>query len=130
MPTTDPDPGIPELVSRLTQDARRLMVDEVRLLRIETLESVHEAARGGLWLGLAFGALVIALAALTVLLATLIGRIAGGHMWIGSVAVGVVELAGGAWLVKHGLHVLAEPSWSLEESRHALADTGHWTSPP
>ena len=42
---------------------------------------------------------------LTLLVATLIGRFASGHMWIGAVITGVVELAVGAWLVKRGLMV-------------------------
>ena len=43
------------------------------------------------------------LVALTVFVATLIGRIANGHMWVGALVTGVIELALGFWLLKRGL---------------------------
>ena len=81
---TDPDTGIPDLIRRLTDDSKRLVTDEVQLAKLETKDSLHCAARGALWLGVAFGVFVIVLVALTVFVTTLIGRIANGHMWVGA----------------------------------------------
>jgi uncharacterized membrane protein YqjE len=127
---TDPDTGIPDLIRRLTDDSKRLVTDEVQLAKLETKDSLHRAARGSLWLGVAFGVFVIALVALTVFVATLIGRIANGHMWVGALVTGVIELALGSWLLKRGLSMYTEPSYTLEETRSALVDTAHWASAP
>ena len=126
--TSDPDTGIPDLVRRLTQDSRRLVTDELRLARIEVRESMHRATRGAIWMALALGVGVVMLVALTLFLITLVGRTANGHMWVGALIVGVAELAVGGYLVKRGLTTFVEPSWTLEESRNALADTAHWAS--
>ena len=79
-------------------------------------------------LGLAFGAGVVALVAITLFLITLIGRIANGHMWVGALLVGLLELGLGAWMIKRGITTLAEPSYTLEQSRAALKDTANWAS--
>ena len=125
---TDPETGIPDLIRRLTDDSKRLVTDEVQLAKIEAKDSLHRATKGTLWMGLAFGAAVVMLVALTVFIATLIGRLASGHMWVGALITGVIELALGAWLLKRGLSSFKQPSYTLEETRHALADTAHWVT--
>jgi uncharacterized membrane protein YqjE len=127
---TDPDTGIPDLIRRLTDDSKRLVTDEVQLAKLEAKESLHRASRGAIWLGVAFGVSVIMLVALTVFVATLIGRIASGHMWVGALVTGVIELAVGFWLLKHGLKTYTKPSYTLEETRSSLADTKHWATAP
>ena len=127
---TDPDTGIPDLIRRLTDDSKRLVTDEVQLAKLEAKDSLHRAARGGIWLALAFGVSIIMLVALTVFIATLIGRLASDHMWIGALVTGVVELAVGFWMLKRGLSTYAKPSYTLEETRSSLADTTHWAAAP
>lgn len=124
----DPDVGITDLIRRLTTDSKRLVTDEVQLARIEAKDSLHRATRGVLWMALAFGALVVMLVALTLLLTSLLGRLMNDHMWFGAIVTGVIELALGAWLLKRGLSVYAEPSYTLEQTRASLADTAHWTT--
>jgi hypothetical protein len=125
---TDPDTGIPDLIRRLTDDSKRLVTDEVQLGKLEAKESLHRATRGALWLAVAFGVAVIMLVALTVFITTLIGRIANGHMWVGALITGVVELGIGFWMLKHGLATYTKPSYTLEETRSSLADTKHWAA--
>ena len=127
---TDPDTGIPDLIRRLTDDSKRLVTDEVQLAKLEAKESLHRASRGALWLGVAFGVAVIMLVALTVFVATLIGRIASGHMWVGALVTGVIELGLGFWLLKRGLATYTKPSYTLKETRGSLADTKHWVAAP
>ncbi len=124
---TDPDTGIPDLIRRLSDDSKRLVTNEVQLAKMETKDTLHHVTKGMLWLGLAFGAGVVMLVALTVLLATLIGRIDNGHMWLGALLTGLIELAAGAYLVKRGLAAFAEPSYTLKETRGALKDTASWS---
>lgn len=125
---TDPDTGIPDLIRRLGEDSRRLVTNEVALAKMETKESLHRATRGVLWLALAFGAAVVTLVALTILLSTLLGRLNNGHMWFGALVTGALELGLGIWLVKKGLTSYAAPSYTLVETREALKDTAHWTA--
>ena len=124
----DLDAGITDLIRRLSDDSKRLVTDEVRLAKIEAKDSVSRATRGVLWLALAFGVSVVMLVALTIFLVTLIGREVNGHMWVGALVTGVLELGLGSYLIKRGLAAISEPSYSLEASRRALADTANWAS--
>ena len=126
---SDPDTGIPDLIRRLTEDSKRLVTDEVQLAKLETKESLHRAGRGMLWMVLAFGAGVIALVALTLLLATLLGQLDRGHMWFGALLTGILELGLGGYLVKRGIAVYGASSYTLAETRHALKDTVRWNGP-
>jgi uncharacterized membrane protein YqjE len=125
---SDPDTGIPDLIRRLTTDSKRLVGDEVELAKLEASDSLHRATKGVLFMALAFGAGVVMLVALTLLLTSLLGRIDGEHMWFGAVVTGVVELGIGGWLVKRGMTSFSTPSYSLEQTRGAIADTARWTT--
>ena len=128
--STDPDAGIPDLLRQLGDDSKRLVADEVRLAKLEMQESVQRAGHGAVQLAVAFGIGIVMLVALTIFLATLIGRIANGHMWVGALVTGLVELAVAAMLLRRGLGVLREPSYSLEATRAALKDTAMWARSP
>src|SRR5690349_13716887 len=117
----DPDAGIPDLVRRLADDGKRLVADEIRLAKIETTENVKRAGRGGIRLALAFGVGVVALVALTLLLVTLIGRLANDHMWVGAIVTGIVELVVAVIVIKKGIGAFAEPSYTLEQTRAGLS---------
>jgi uncharacterized membrane protein YqjE len=121
---SDPDTGIPDLIRRLSDDSKRLVTDEVQLAKMEAKDGLHRVTRGALWLGLAFGAGVVMLVALTVLVVTLIGRIDNGHMWLGAILTGVIELGLGAYLLKRGLGTLTQPSYTLAQTRASLKDAG------
>jgi hypothetical protein len=127
---TDPDAGIPELIRQLGDDSKRLVADEVRLAKLEMQESVQRAGKGAVQLAVAFGVGVVMLVALTIFLATLIGRIAAGHMWVGALITGVIELAVAVVLLRRGMGVLRQPSYSFEETRAALKDTAVWARSP
>jgi uncharacterized membrane protein YqjE len=116
----DPDVGIPDLIRRLSDDGKRLVSDEIRLAKIETKENVKRAGSGGIRLALAFGIGVVAMVAMTLLMVTLIGRLASGHMWVGALVTGIVELILAVVLIKKGVKAFAEPSYTLEETRAAL----------
>jgi len=71
----------------------------------------------------AFGIGVVAAVMVTLLSVTLIGRVVGGHMWVGALVTGIAEVIVGVMLVKKGMHAFAEPSYSLEQTRDSLV--GH-----
>ena len=117
---TDPDKGIPDLVSQLASDSRRLLKNEVQLARLETKESVGRASRGALWMAVAFAFVVVATVAFTLFLATLIGRLVNGHYWVGAIVTGALELGLGFWLVKRGFRDFAKAPYSMPETRSTL----------
>jgi hypothetical protein len=122
----DPNAGIPDLIRDLAQDSKRLVRDEVRLAKLETKDSVKRASKGAVWMALAFGIGVVTLVALTLLLVTLIGRLANGHMWVGALVTAVLELGVAMFLIKRGLGALKEPPYTLEGTRETVAETARW----
>lgn len=130
LPGIDPDAGIPDLIRRLTDDSKRLVADEVRLAKLELGENVHAGARGALWLAVAFGVGVVGLVAFTIFAASLIGHAVNGHMWLGAIVVGVLELVAAVVLIGKGLKAFRAPSYTLEETRESLKDTTNWVTHP
>ena len=124
----EPDVGIPDLIRRLTDDSKRLANDEVRLAKLELSESISSVSRGTLWLSLAFGAGVVALASLTVFLSALIGRALSYNYWAGALITGAIELGLAFVLVKRGLKAFSNQSYTFEETRESLKDTTTWVA--
>ena len=124
----DPDVGIPDLIRRLTDDSKRLASDEVRLAKMELADSIHSVSRGTLWVALAFGAGVVATAALTVFVAALIGRMANFNYWVGAVVTGLLELGLAYFLIKRGVKAFSRPSYTFEATRESLKDTSQWVA--
>ena len=122
----DPDVGIPDLIHRLGDDSKRLVTDEIRLAKLEVKENVTRAGYGVMWLGVAFGVGIVAIVAFTLFIATLIGRLVNGHMWLGALVAGVIDLALAGWLVTRGIAAFKEPSYTLEQTRGSVAETAHW----
>jgi Putative Actinobacterial Holin-X, holin superfamily III len=116
----DPDKGIPDLVSQLASDSKRLLKNEVQLAKLETRESVGRASKGALWMVVAFAFVVVAVVAFTLFLATFIGRLVNGHYWVGALITGALELGLGFWLVKRGLRDFAKAPYSMPETRATL----------
>ena len=125
---TDPDIGIPDLVRSLGEDSKRLVRDEMRLAKLEMRESMRDAAKGAMWMGIAFGVGVVALVALTVLLTAVIGRIFGGNYWAGALITGAIELAVALVLIKKGVGSFAGADYTLEETREEAKKTARWVS--
>ena len=127
-PPIDPEVGIPDLIRRLTADSRRLAGDEVRLAKLELGENLRSGARGTLWLALSFGVGVVAMTAATIGLAALIGRLVAGHMWVGAIVTGAIELGLAFVLIKRGIGTFRKPSYTLAETRESLKDTQAWVT--
>ena len=116
----DPDKGVTDLVRQLGDDSKRLLKDEVRLAKLEGAESIQRASRGAMWLGIAFGITVVTLVAFTLFFATLFGRVANGHYWIGAMLTAALEVALGLWLVQRGLKAFKQAPYSLPDTRAGL----------
>lgn len=125
---TDPDIGIPDLVRQLGDDSKRLVQDEVELAKLEITDGLHRAGKGAVWMGIAFGVGVVMLVALTLFVATLIGRAVNHHYWVGALVTGIVELAAAVVLIKKGTSSITEPSYTMAETRESLKNTAHWVA--
>ena len=124
----DPNIGIPELVSRLGDDSKRLVNDEIRLAKLEMRDHLKQSSKDFMWLAIAFGLAVVAMMALTMFVITLIGRVSSGHMWVGAIIVGVIELGIGYVSIKRGVRAFEDESYSLPMTRESLKDTQVWAS--
>jgi hypothetical protein len=122
----DSETGIPELIHRLKDDSKRLLTGELRLAKLEVHDGIKSGGKDLMWLASAFGAGVVALVALTLVLVTLIGRLASGHMWVGALVVGIIEVVVGMLAIKSGVGAFKDPSYSLAETRESLKDTATW----
>ena len=118
--TIDPDKGLNDLVRQLGEDSKRLLGDEVRLAKLETAESLHQAGKGSLWLGVAFGIAVVMLVAFTLFFASLFGRLANGHYWVGAMLTAALEIAAGLWLVQRGMRAFKLAPYSFPDTRAGL----------
>jgi hypothetical protein len=63
---------------------------------------------------------VVMLVAFTLFVATLFGRIANGHYWVGAMITAAVEIALGLWLVQKGAAAFKDAPYSLPETRTGL----------
>lgn len=125
-PIADADAAIPDLIRRLKGDSGRLVANELKLARLETRDAIRSGTRGAVWLAIAFGAVVLALAALTVLLTVVAGHLTG-RMWAGALIAGGIELTAGALLLRYGVATFRAPdSYTLQEARAELGETTRW----
>jgi hypothetical protein len=118
--TIDPDKGLNDLVRQLGDDSKRLLGDEVHLAKLEAADSLQQAGNGGMWLSVAFGIAVVMLVAFTLFFASLFGRIANGHYWVGAMLTAALEIAAGLWLVQRGTRAFKRAPYSLPETRAGL----------
>ncbi|HSJ66011.1 MAG TPA: phage holin family protein [Gemmatimonadaceae bacterium] len=119
----DPDATIGDLVSRLGDDGKRLLGDEVQLAKLEIGENLRTASRGMVWLGVALALAFVGLTALTVGLSAVIGRVLTDALWLGTLLTGVLWLVLGGVLVKSGIGAVSGTSYSLPQTRRELALT-------
>lgn len=119
----EPEPTIAGLVGRLTDDSKRLVTNEVRLARLELGEGMHNAVRGTIRLALGLGVAVLALVALTVLLAVVIGGVLLDTAWAGALITGALELIVGGLLLWSGTRTMKRADYTLGESRAELRTT-------
>jgi uncharacterized membrane protein YqjE len=119
----EPNTTVGDLVSRLGDDGKRLIKDEIQLAKLEVNESVHTAGRGMMWLGVAMALSFVALTALTVGLSAVLGRILTDALWLGTLLTAVLWLGIGGLLVMSGIKSVSSASYSLPQTRRELTLT-------
>lgn len=119
----EPNATIGDLISRLGDDGKRLLGDEVHLAKLEVGENVRVAGRGMVWLGVGLALSFVMLTALTVGLSALLGNLVFDALWLGTLLTAVLWLIVGGVLVKSGVGKLSSPPYTLPETRRELALT-------
>ncbi|MEO6211045.1 MAG: phage holin family protein [Gemmatimonadaceae bacterium] len=95
------DHSIKEMLGQLGADSRQLLSGEARLAKLEVHEGARHLARGLAGVAAALAIAVIAATAATVLAIMVAGNLAG-HLWIGALIVGALEILVGAAFYKRG----------------------------
>jgi uncharacterized membrane protein YqjE len=116
------EPSVAELVSRLSEDVKTLVRDELALARIELVE---KGKRAGIGAGLFGGAGLFAAYGLAVLIATLILVLAlAWPAWVAALVVGVLLLAVAGVLALVGKKEVSQatPPMPTEAVESAKAD--------
>lgn len=119
----EPNATIGDLISRLGDDGKRLLGDEVHLAKLEIGENVRVAGRGMVWLGVGLALSFVMLTALTVGLSALLGNLLFEALWLGTLLTAVLWLVVGGVLVKSGVGKLSSPPYTLPQTRRELALT-------
>lgn len=113
-----------DLFSELTQETGDLLRQEFRLARVEVSEKITQAQRG--LISLAVGGL-IAYAGFLALIATAIIALAQVvQWWLAALAVGVVVVLVGLWIVEVGREKLKAKNLALHRTNESLQEDKQW----
>lgn len=112
---TDTPATLVDLVRRLTEDSRRLAGSEIQLAKLEMTDKVHVTSKGATLYGIAFGAGVVALSALTIAVAAAL-TLAVGKVWIAALITGAIEILVGFLVVRGGTRTIATLSRAVPEA--------------
>ncbi len=122
-PTSEPTLG--ELITSLSDDFTKLIRNEIRLARVETMETVSTASRGAAMLGagalVAYAGLILVLIALSILLGQALD-----NYWLSTLIVGAVVLIIGAVLLFSGKSAIQKVNIAPEKTIESLKDDARW----
>lgn len=119
------EPTLGELITDLSEDFSNLVRQEIKLARVETMETVSRASRNVIMIA-AGGALAYAgLIVLLLALAVLIGQAIDSY-WLAGLLVGVIVLGIGGILISSGRNGLKNVSVTPEKTIETLKDDARW----
>lgn len=119
------EPSLGELLTDLSEDLSSLVRQEIKLARVETMESVNRASRNVIMMA-AGGALAYAgLIVLLLALAVLIGQAIDSY-WLAGFLVGIIVLGIGGILISSGRNGLKNVSATPEKTIETLKDDARW----
>ena len=124
---TDTPASLVDLVRRLTEDSKRLAGSEIQLAKLEMTDKVHVTSKGAALYGIAFGAGVVALSALTLAVGAAL-TMAVGKVWIAALVTGAMEILVGYLVVRGGTRTFSTLSHAVPEAgREILGSTRRLT---
>lgn len=119
------DPSVGQLFSRFSEDASRLVRDEMALAKLEMRETMDVVKRDAMRFGVALVLVWMAGLALTTALVVGLGALLGNY-WLSALIVGVVMLAIGAVFAARGASDLRRHSLTPEATLETLRIDADW----
>lgn len=120
-----------ELLNDLTDSSTQLVRDEIRLARVETVESVLALRQGATWLGIGLGFVACAAGAAVACLIMLLSLyVVGGRSWLAALIVAVVLCVIGVVCVMRAKSALKSASLAPRETATSLKETAAWLKHP
>jgi uncharacterized membrane protein YqjE len=123
--------SLSELLSDFTDNGAQLVRDEIRLGRVEAVESLLTLRNGATWLGIGFGlGMCAAATSLACLIMVLSLYVLGGRTWLAALIVAVV-LGVIAWIcVWRGGSSLKGAAPARHETGTTIEETAEWLNHP
>ncbi len=128
--TTASDRSIADLLHDLSNGTAQLVRQEIRLARMETLESVLGLKRGSVWVGAGAGLALAASGALVAFLIIGLAHVLDGRTWLAALVVGVVLGIAGLLCLKHGMSALSTTQLVPRETASSIKETAEWLKHP
>jgi len=119
------DPSVGQLFSRLSEDASRLVRDEMALAKLEMRESVAVMKRDAMRVGVALVLVWMAALALTTALVIGLGILFGSY-WLSALVVGVLYLAIGAFFASRAAKDVKEHNLVPQATLETLKIDADW----
>jgi uncharacterized membrane protein YqjE len=119
------EPTLGQLFGRLSEDASRLVQDEVALAKLELRESLDVARREAVQLGVALVMGGLAGLALTTALVIGLGVLLGNY-WLSALIVGVLLMGIGALLARRAAATLRDQGITPEATLDTLKGDADW----
>lgn len=114
-----------QLITSLSEDFSSLVRQEIKLAKVETMETVSTATRSGVMLAagglVAYAGFLALLGGLTILIGSAID-----NYWLAALLVGLVVLGIGAILIASGRASLKRVSLAPEKTIETLKDDARW----
>ncbi|MQA90220.1 MAG: hypothetical protein GEU90_08295 [Gemmatimonas sp.] len=114
------------LVSRLVDDTRTLLRQELALAQAELHQSVRALARNAALLGIGIAILALGLLLLVVFLVVGLGALLGGEYWLSTLIVGGALVLFGGILLLSGRSGLRNGGLTPENAKQALRHDREW----
>lgn len=125
-PSPDGTGSLRELLTRLAEDSRALVKQEVTLARLELQENASQLARNAVAIGVGAVLLVAAVFVLTAFAVIGLGRLLGGEYWLSTLIVGaLLALIGGVSLLS-GIKGLRTGSMKPTVAVASIQESGEW----
>lgn len=122
-PTSEPTLG--ELITSISDDFSTLIRKEVRLARVETMETVSTASRGAGMIAaggmVAYAGLILVLIGISIL----VGQALDSY-WLATLLVGVLVLGIGGVLLSSGRSALKDVNLAPEKTIESLKEDARW----
>lgn len=119
-----PEKTIVQLISELTQDARRLFRQEMELFTAEMKQKLVELAKDAVGIGI--GVFLLYLGSLVLVAAIVLGLATALQAWGAALVVAAALLAAGLALVGTASKDLTQMEKRPEQTQQALKETVQW----